>query len=104
MQNNKKYWLRGGCAFFFLGMILMSYSAFHIFQNQANFRATGQTPQLFDIAEYLHLIPGLNYLRPFAYGGTIGIIIGVIILSIVYGFIGLVIGYLYGKIKNRNKV
>jgi|GEM_PF-6810241 len=103
MQNTKRYWLRFGSVFFVIGFVLISYSAYFVVENTASFLVTGQ-PHPFDFKDYLHFIPGVNYLASFAYGGPVGIIIGVIILSLLYGLFGAIIGGIYGKIKNRGKV
>ena len=60
--------------------------------------------QPFNIDDYLRFIPGIYLLIPFMYGGKGTLIAGAIVLSIIYGLVGAIMGGVYGKIKNRNKV
>ena len=97
---NKRHWLRIGSLFFIISFLISSYAAFVILQNVARVHVIGQ-PETFDVRDYLHLIPGINSLNLFAYGGATGMIIGVIILSSLYGSVGMIIGLIYGKVKNQ---
>jgi membrane-associated HD superfamily phosphohydrolase len=95
MQNNKKYWLRGltigiiitGISLILLGIVNLSADALK-----------GSTEWISWVLVVPSLIPMIILSFVIGWGHTI---IGSII---TYPLLGLIIGWIYGKIKNRNKI
>lgn len=52
---------------------------------------------------YLVLYPVVPILYIIGFDDVLGIIFGVIIILFIYFLIGAILGWLYGKFKNRNK-
>ncbi|OGI99689.1 hypothetical protein A3H53_00930 [Candidatus Nomurabacteria bacterium RIFCSPLOWO2_02_FULL_40_10] len=93
-KMNKRYWLRGGIA----GLIFVILSSFFMLANR-------------DFAESLVLSPPIIWLNSmisyslyFIFGLKMPSFLTSYILWIDYFTIGVILGWLYGKIKNRNKV
>jgi hypothetical protein len=107
----RRYWLRVGLAFFLAGLVLALFAMSESLINpDGNPGGIGQ-PRPFYIYDLTNFIPGIQIVAPFiffAYGGKVWFIIGIILFSLIfgilYGFVGAILGFLYGKIKNRNKV
>lgn len=104
MQNNKKYWLRGGVVGFICLVVYLIYamstlsSPFSLgtaiwVQTVLNFLET-----LFSV----NLIDGRNML---GYTQTkLGFYVILFLITCVYVIGGCLIGWIYGKIRNRNRV
>ncbi len=100
MQNNNKYWLYFGSVFFFIAFLICLYASYTISQNVLHVYRVGEAIP-FSISQILFHLPGLVYLQMLAIGGYKYLICGSLVLSAVYGLVGVVIGLIYGKIKNK---
>ncbi len=99
MQNTKKYW---SSVFFIICLVLSTYYSFTANQNIAQVYRAGEVPPM-DLTHLLSFIPGFNLSLGVLFA-TGNIFIGPLLLSLFYGIFGLLIGGLYDKFKNRNKV
>ena len=94
------YWF---LAFFIICFSLNIYYSFVVNQNVPQIYRTGEVQPSMSFVNLLSFIPGFNLsLGPLFATGNI--FIGPLLLSLFYGIIGLLIGGLYDKFKNRNKI
>jgi hypothetical protein len=100
-MNHKKYWLIVGLVFFVICFILSSYYSFIANQNTIQVYRTGVDAVSINFVGLLNFIPGFNFLIFFAYAGPHAMYLGSFMLSVLYGLAGMIIGGIYGRIKNR---
>ena len=96
MQNNKKYWLRGGVVGLILSLIIVIIHI--IFRFNCSFFIP-EPGAIYDIVgcQYLNMFYAIEDL----FGNKAELYFGIFGLLTIVGFI---FGWIYGKIKNKNKV
>ena len=93
-MNQKRYWLRG-LIFGVIFGILVTYVHEHI-----HYSLNFLEPYFGLLIQKLYIISFM----PWSFVGILIVVLQFYLPSITYGILGGLIGWLYGKIKNRNKV
>ncbi len=94
------YWF---LVFFIICFALNLYYSFVANQNVPQILRTGEVEPSMNLVDLLNFIPGFHLSKGFLFA-TGNIFIGPLILSLFYGVLGVLIGGLYAKFKNRNKM
>ncbi len=103
MKNTKKYWLRGGISLFVLTSILglLNYRCFTYNLGLSSFKCIPFELQNIVARPFQGLIISQNF--PISNAEIVLVQTLIVILSIIlWTFIGMFIGWIYGKIKNKN--
>jgi hypothetical protein len=102
MQNNKRYWLRGGITLASIHLLIGVIMLF-IYFSSADPSGEGIMFFMFLAVPDLPIVLLMKFLPS---PGSAFAEVGYLILfgTLQWFLIGSIIGYLYGKIKNRNKV
>lgn len=110
MQTRKRYWLRWMVAGIILGVLVtVAHESLYSFAHYMGVETFGPRPEGALSANYQivyvvgKIVNGLWYiaLTPWAFVGMFILILQFILPAVTYGIIGLLIGVMHGKIKNR---
>lgn len=102
MKMDKKYWLRGGIIFTLIAFLYMAFPIILLILGirVGNFFKVIFYPQTFFVNFYCN-----NFIFPYITGDFKGcnILMPQILITVLIIMIGLLLGWLYGKIKNKSK-